>query len=138
MSCMLFKECEDIGTDEIMNWEGKCFKQSKFGWEGKLEKERDKLKSDKQELKSDKLELEDKLNFANRKVCEDILTHINSLRGNFSEYIEHASDHVIDQIQNCCYEFMDGRYPCKRRGSEILAKLVRKDMKKIIDVCIKR
>ena len=23
---MLFQECEDKGTDEIMNWDGKCFK----------------------------------------------------------------------------------------------------------------
>ena len=33
---------------------------------------------------------------------------------------------------------MDGRCPCKRRGSEILAKLVRKDMKKIIDPDVSR
>ena len=128
---MLFKECEDIGTDEIMNWDGKCFKRLKLAWEEKLER-------DNRELEIDKHELEDKLNFANRKVCEDILTHINSLKGNFSEYIENASDHVIDQIQNCCFAFMDGRCPCKRRGSEILAKLVRKDMKKIIDPDVSR
>ena len=72
------------------------------------------------------------------KMCEDILTHVKSLKGNFSEYIENASDHVIDQIQNCCFAFMDGRCPCKRRGSEILAKLVRKDMKKIIDPDVSR
>ena len=71
-------------------------------------------------------------------MCEDILTHINSLKGNFSEYIENASDHVIDQIQNCCSHFMAGHCPCKRRGSEILAKLVRKDMKKIIDPDVSR
>ena len=67
-----------------------------------------------------------------------ILRHINLLKGHFSEYIEHVSDHVIDQIQNCCFAFMDGRCPCKRRGSEILAKLVRKDMKKIIDPDVSR
>ena len=52
---------------------------------------------------------------------------------NFSEYIENACDHVIEEIQNCCLNFMDGHCPCKRRGIEILAKLVRKDMKKMID-----
>merc|ERR1712081_167544 len=87
---------------------------------------------------SDKKELEYKLNFANCKLCEDILTHIKSLKANFSEYIENASDHVIDQIQNCCSNFMDGFCPCKRRGSEILAKMVRKDMKKIIDPHVSR
>merc|ERR1711954_562182 len=111
----------------LMNWDGKCFKRAELGWEEKLEGDKQELKRKNKELKSDKNELEDKLNFANRKVCEDILTHINSLKGNFSEYIKNASDHVIDQIQNCCFAFMDGRCLCKRRGSEILAKLVRKD-----------
>ena len=69
----------------------------------------------------------------NWKACELILTHIKSLKGNFSEYIEHASDHVIDQIQNCCSNFVAGCCPCRRRSSEILAKIVRKDMKKLID-----
>ena len=96
------------------------------------------MKSDNQELKSDNQKLEDRLNFANCKVCEDILTHIKSLKGNFSEYIEHASDHVIDQIQKCCSNFMDGFCPCKDRGSEILSKMVRKDMKKIIDPDVSR
>ena len=75
------------------------------------------------------------------KVCEVILRHIKSLKGNFSEYIENASDHVIDQIQNCCFAFMDGRCPYKRserKGTENLAKLVRKDMKKMIDPDISR
>merc|ERR1712081_103931 len=64
---MLFQECEDIGTDEIMNWDGKCFKPFKLGWEEKLE--------------GDKKELEDYLELANCKVCELILTHIKSLKG---------------------------------------------------------
>ena len=96
------------------------------------------MERDKQELKTDKQELEENLELEKRKMCEDILTHVKSLKGNFSEYIENASDHVIDQIQNCCFAFMDGRCPCKRRGSEILAKLVRKDMKKIIDPDVSR
>ena len=121
---MLFQECEDMGTDEIMNWDGKCFKRFKLGWEKKLE--------------GDKKELEDNLELANCKVCELILTHIKSLKGNFSEYIEHASDHDIDQIQYCCFVLMYGRCPCKGRGNEILAKMVRKDMKKIIDPDVSR
>ena len=60
------------------------------------------------------------------------------MKGNFSEYIENASDHVIDQIQHCCFVLMDGRCPCKDRASEILAKMVRKDMKKIIDPDVSR
>ena len=128
---MLFEECEGVGSDEIMNWDGKCFKRLKLGWEEKLER-------DKQELKTDKHELEENLELEKRKMCEDILTHVKSLKGNFSEYIENASDHVIDQIQNCCFAFMDGCCPCKRRGSEILANLVRKDMKKIIDPDVSR
>ena len=128
---MLFQECEDIGTDEIMNWDGKCFKRFKLGWEEKLE-------GDKKELEGDKKELQDNLDLANCKVCELILTHIKSLKGNFSEYIEHASDHDIDQIQYCCFVLMDGRCPCKGRGNEILAKMVRKDMKKIIDPDVSR
>merc|ERR1711954_173749 len=116
---MLFEKCEDIGTDENLNWEGKCFKRLKLALE---EKERDKLMSGNQEL-------EDNLELANCKVCELILTHIKSLKGNFSEYIENASDHGIDQIQNCCLNFMVGYCPCKQRGSEILAKLARKYMK---------
>merc|ERR1711954_302178 len=108
---MLFEVCEGVGSDEIMNWDGKCFKRLKLGWEEKLER-------DKQELKTNKHELEENLELEKRKMCEDILTHVKSLKGNFSEYIENASDHVIDQIQNCCFAFMDGRCPCKRRGSE--------------------
>merc|ERR1712081_127367 len=84
---VIFEECEDIGTDEIMNWDDKCFKRLKLGWEKKLE--------------GDKKELEDYLKLVNWKACELILTHVKSLKGNFSEYIENASDHVIDQIQNC-------------------------------------
>ena len=30
-----------------------------------------------------------------------VLRHIKLLRGHFNEYIENASDHVIDLIQNC-------------------------------------
>merc|ERR1712115_279012 len=113
---MLFEECEDTGTDEdigtdedtgtdeVMNWDGKCFKRFKLGWEEKLE-------GDKKELEGDKKELEDYLELANCKVCELILTHIKSLKGNFSEYIEHASDHDIDQIQYCCFVLMDGCCP---------------------------
>ena len=82
--------------------------------------------------------MEDNLEVKKCKVCEVILRHIKSLKGNFSEYIENASDHVIDQIQNCCFAFLNGCCPCKRRGSEILAKLVRKDMKKMIDPDVSR
>ena len=131
-----------------MNWDGKCYKRWKHGWEEKLESDKHKLKSNKhkfksdnQEMKSDSQELEYNLELEKRKVCEVILTHIKSLKGNFSEYIENASDHVIDQIQNCCLAFMDGRCPCKRsdrRGTEILKKLVRKDMNKIIDPNVSR
>ena len=89
-------------------------------------------------MEIDEHELEDNLEMANCKMCEMILRHIKSLKGNISEYIENASDHVIDQIQNCCFAFMDGRCLCKRRGSDILANLVRKDMKKIIDPDVSR
>merc|ERR1712115_523075 len=79
---MLFKECEDTGTDEdtgidedtgadeVMKWDGKCFKRLKLGWEKKLE--------------GDKKEMEDYIKLVNCKVRELILTHIKSLRGNFS------------------------------------------------------
>ena len=30
------------------------------------------------------------------------------MKCNFSEYIEHVCDHVIDQIQNCCLNLMAG------------------------------
>ena len=91
---------------ENVEWaDGKYFKRWKLDWEEKLERDICKLERKNKELKIelDKVisiskELQDKLNFTNRKVCEDILTHIKSLKGNFSEYIEHASDHVIDQI----------------------------------------
>ena len=86
----------------------------------------------------DKHELEDKLELAKRKMFEVILTHIKSLKGNYSEYIEHASDHDIDQIQNCCSVLMEGHCPCKGRGNEILAKMVRKHMRKIIDPDVSR
>merc|ERR1712081_1043 len=133
---MLFEECEDTGTDEdtgidedtgtdeVMNWDGKCFKRLKLGWKKKLE--------------GDKKEMEDYIKLVNCKVRELILRHIKSLKGNFSEYIEHASDHDIDQIQYCCFLLMDGRCPCKGRGNEILAKMVRKNMKKIIDPDVSR
>merc|ERR1711954_95227 len=140
---MLFEECEDTGTDEdtgidedtgtdeVMNWDGKCFKRWKLGWEEKLEGERDRFMSDKKEL-------QDNLDLANCKVCELILTHIKSLKGNYSEYIEHASDHDIDQIQKCCSVLMEGHCRCKGRGNEILAKMVRKHMRKIIDPDVSR
>merc|ERR1711954_477359 len=76
---MLFEECEDTGTDEVMNWDGKCFKRWKLGWEEKLE-------GDKRKLEGDKKELQDNLDLANCKVCELILTHIKSLKGDFSQY----------------------------------------------------
>ena len=43
-----------------------------------------------------------------------VLRHIKLLKGNFSEYIENASDHVIDLIQNCCNAYLRGFYKCKR------------------------
>merc|ERR1711954_477405 len=60
---MLFEECEGVGSDEIMNWDGKCFERLKLGWEEKLER-------DKQELKTDKHELEENLELEKRKMCE--------------------------------------------------------------------
>merc|ERR1712243_490007 len=131
ISGMLFEEDEDTGADEVMNWDGKCFKRFKLGWEEKLE-------GDKKELERGKKKLHNNLELAKYKVCELILTHIKSLKGNFSEYIEHASDHDIDQIQYCCFVLMDGHCPCKGGGSEILAKMVRKDIKKIIDPDVSR
>ena len=75
-----------MGTNEIVQWgDGKYYMRWKPGTELKLER--------------DKHELEDKLELAKNKVCEVILTHIKSLKGNFSDYIENSCDHVIDQIQ---------------------------------------
>ena len=37
-----------------------------------------------------------------------VLRHIKLLKGHFSEYIENASDHVIDLIQNCCNAYLGG------------------------------
>ena len=48
--------------------------------------------------------------------CEDTPTHIKSLKGNFGEYMDNASDHVIDQIQIVVLAFIDGCCLCKRRG----------------------
>ena len=112
---MIFEQCEyskidmvSMGTNEIVQWgDGKYYMRWKPGTELKLER--------------DNQELEDNLELAKRKVCEVILTHIKSLKGNFSEYIENASDHFIGQIQNCCSNFMAGHCQCKGRGSEILA-----------------
>ena len=62
---MIFEESEDSDNEiyrEIMNMDGKSFKRLKLACEVKLER--------------DKHELEDKLNFANHKVCEVILKHI--------------------------------------------------------------
>ena len=50
---MLFVECDDIGTDEdtwtdeIMNWDGKCFKRLKLAWDEKLERDNQELEIDK-------------------------------------------------------------------------------------------
>merc|ERR1711954_456526 len=41
---MLFEECEGVGGDEIMDWDGKCFKRLKLGWEEKLERDKQELK----------------------------------------------------------------------------------------------
>ena len=66
----IFEESEDSGTDEIVQWgDGKYYMRWKPVTEMKLE-------IDNQDLKIKNRELEDWLNFANRKVCEDILTHI--------------------------------------------------------------
>ena len=86
-------------------------------------------------MESENQELEDNHKLVKCKVCKVILRHI---KRHFSEYIENASDHVIDQIETCCSNFMDGFCPCKDRGSEILAKMVRKYMKKIIDPDVSR
>ena len=106
-----------------------------------MKKKRYELKSENQKLNSDKHFLEDNLELAKHEACEVILRHMKSLKGHFSENIENASNHVIDQIQNCSFAFLDGHCPCKRgerRGTEILAKLVRIDMKKIIDPDVSR
>ena len=47
-----------------------------------------------------------------REYC--VLRHIKLLKGNFSEYIENVSDHVIDLIQNCCNAFLRGLYKYER------------------------
>merc|ERR1711954_354908 len=119
MGCKIFGSLFPLASFmSLLTWMVSCLMRFKLGWEGKLEKERDKLMGGNKEM-------EDYLELANCKVRELILTHIKSLKGNFSEYIENTSDYDIDQIQYCCYLLMDGRCPCKGRGNEILAKMVR-------------
>ena len=86
-----------------------------------------------------------------REYC--VLRHIRLPKGNFSEYIEHASDHVIDLIQKCFNAYLRCFYKCKRvkkitteewvwfdkpMENEILTKLVRKDMVRICDPDLSR
>ena len=37
-----------------------------------------------------------------------VLRHIKLLKGHFSEYIEHASNHVFNQTQNCSNVYLRG------------------------------
>ena len=67
-----------------------------------------------------------------------VLRHIKLLKGNFSEYIENASDHVIDLIQNCCNAYLRGFYKCKRVEKWVWFDKPRKYIVKICDPDLSR
>jgi len=83
-----------------------------------LEKRNLELKSELEELKSKNEEYRGKLNKFYQKEGIRILKHMESLNGEFSEYINNADDNNFQNIQTCCKFFMELDYETTKRGRE--------------------
>jgi len=65
-----------------------------------------------------------------------VLKHIESLNGNYIEYVKHAREDDIDILTSCCEMFLNGDYKCRKKermAVELLSKPIRKEMEKISD-----
>ena len=65
-----------------------------------------------------------------------IFKHMESLNGDFGEYINNADEDDIKHIQCCCEAFMERRYKTTKRGREndlILLKPIKKEFEKVMD-----
>merc|ERR1712243_218095 len=117
----LFEECEEDSEneDEIVQWgDGKYYKRFLLDSKKELEKSNFELKNEKLELKSKNEEYRGKLNKYYQKEGIKILKHMESLNGEFSEYINNADDNNFQNIQTCCKFFMELGYETTKRGRE--------------------
>ena len=61
---------------------------------------------------------------------------MGTLHGDYSEYLKHADEDVIQSIQTCCEMFMKHKYKTTKRGKEtdlMLLKPIKKEFVKVMD-----
>jgi len=66
------------------------------------------------------LELKNKLEECRGKKAIRVLKHMESLNGDYSEYLNNADEDDIENIQCCCDMFRKRDYKTTKRGREII------------------
>ena len=69
-----------------------------------------KLKKTIEEMESKLKDIQEVLKKCHRKECIRIFKHMESLEGDFSEYINNADEDDIEHIVSCCELFKKGEY----------------------------
>ena len=146
---MLFTECEegDKNNKEIEKWgDGKYYKRVLLGSEKKLKNKNDELTSENEDLKSELEECREHERKLNGKEGIRVLKHMETLNGDYSEYIRHANKDDIKHIMSCCELFKKGKYKytgekgnlskCtgnERKSDLMFLKPIKKEFEKVMD-----
>ena len=124
-------------NSEIVKWgDGNYYKRFIMGPEHKLKNKVEKLESEIEKLENEIEEFKQKEIQRNCKEGIRVLKHIESLNGDYKEYVRHAEQDNIDILTSCCDMFLNGDYKCRKKermAVELLSKPIRKEMEKISD-----
>ena len=108
---MLLEEVEDVrkyNEDVIVQWgDGKFYKRFILRSEKKFENEKLELKNELEELKSENKWMSKRVKKYGRKEAIRVLKHMETLNGDYGEYMKHADEDDIKHIQGCCEGFME-------------------------------
>ena len=94
------------------------------------------MKNKNLELESELEECREELKKWQIKDAVRVFKHMESLNGDFGEYINNADEDDIKHIQCCCDAFMERRYKTTKRGREndlMLLKPIEKEFVKVMD-----
>ena len=83
-----------------------------------------------------KMQVKNWINMVKRRLHIRIFKHMESLNGDFGEYINNADEDDIKHIQCCCEAFMERRYKTTKRGREndlMLLKPIKREFEKVMD-----
>ena len=122
LKCSIFQECEDFentNENKIVQWgHGKYSKRFILGSEKKLKNKNLELKKRNLELKKKNLELENKIEEGMGKEAIRVFKNMETLNGDYREYLKNADEDVIKYIQCCCDMFRNSKYKTTNKGTK--------------------